>query len=259
MKDVWTLATPWGPLPGRLAVITGAAGGLGRAMVTSLLEIGAAVLASDLDETALAALEQELCHDRLFVQTADVTSATSVTKLEAKAARLPFDLALWVNNAGINIRRPAEEFTSDDWERVYRTNVFSVHLGSQAAYRLFRKQGSEGSIVNLSSVAAIGVMPGRGLYGPTKSAVVQLTRQQAKEWGPAGIRVNSIAPGFVLTPISHLYNAEPAVVADAVKDIPLRRLGDPSDIARAVLMLGSGISAYQTGQDIVVDGGLTLR
>ncbi|MDF2444152.1 MAG: hypothetical protein JWR01_2355 [Subtercola sp.] len=258
MTATWTTADPWSPLPGSLAVVTGAAGGIGRAIVELLLDVGASVLASDVDAAALVRLADDLGSDSLFTFAADVSDSGQIRDLEAAARETRIPLGLWVNNAGIGLRRAAEQITAEEWDRVFGVNLRSVLLGAQAARRCFVDQGTGGSIINLSSVTGLTALPGRSAYGTSKAAVAHLTRQLAEEWGPERIRVNAIAPGFILTPLSHLWNAPENERGEEAGRIPLRRLGIVDDVARAALVLGSRLSDYQTGQLIVVDGGLTL-
>ncbi len=257
MSD-WVPSTPWGSLADRLVVVTGAAGGIGRATVARMLEVGSHVIASDLDDAALGDLASELGSPRLQTMVVDVGSPESIARLELSALESPVPLAAWINNAGIGLRTPASEVTLSDWTRVLDVNLRSVMLGSQSAHRVLVAQGSGGSIVNLSSVAGVHALPGRSVYGTTKAAVTHLTRQLAREWGADGIRVNAIAPGFILTPISHLASAPEHERRAAIDAIPLGRLGAVDDIARTVLWLSSDASSYQTGQLMIVDGGLTL-
>ncbi|MDI2099623.1 SDR family NAD(P)-dependent oxidoreductase [Ruicaihuangia caeni] len=254
----WSPSNPWADLQGALCVITGAGGGLGRGIVRMMVDVGASVLATDVDPAALQELRSEIASDRLHTQQVDVTDAADFAACEERVRAIGLPLALWVNNAGVILRKPAEGVTDADWDRVFDINARSVLVGSQAAYRVFTQQGRGGSIVNLASVVAWKTMEGRVLYGTSKAAVVQLTRQLAVEWGRHGIRVNAIAPGIVLTPISHLWNASDDERQATIDQTPLRRLGEIDDIARGVLMLASGLTGYVTGQTLVIDGGLTL-
>jgi len=258
MSDTSAPEVAWAPLQERLAVVTGAAGGLGRATVERLLGVGAHVIASDLNPEALAAMAAEVQHPTLSTVVADVNTEAGMAALEAAVAEHSVPLGLWVNNAGIVRRGPAEDFTTADWDLVVNVNTRASLTGAQVAFRRFRAQGTSGSIVNLSSVTATAVMAGRALYGTAKAATEHLTKQLAVEWGQYGIRVNAVAPGFILTPISHLWNASEAEREEAAQEIAARRLGDPIDIANAILWLGSDNSAYVTGQTLLVDGGLTL-
>ncbi|MGB3413444.1 MAG: SDR family oxidoreductase [Microbacteriaceae bacterium] len=249
---------PWSPLPGSLVVVTGAAGGLGRKMTERLLEIGAVVLASDLNASALETLASDLQNDRLLTATADVTSRESLRALGERVRQSGYRLALWVNNAGLGFHQDSDKVTDEEYDRVFDVNLRSTLLGSQVAHDLFVEQATPGSIVNLSSVMGTTVLRRRSMYGTAKAAIIHLTKYLAEEWGEKGIRVNAIAPGFVLTAMSHLAKASSEEIAETTEQIALRRLGSTDDIAKMVLLLGSDLTGYQTGQLQVIDGGLTL-
>lgn len=252
------LDSPFAGFAGTTAVITGAAGGLGQAMVLALISRGATVIAADRDEDGLQRLKQTVGEkDRLVPVAADISSAEGHASIESAAAGTGLPTSLWVNNAGIVIRERADELTPDQWDSISAVNVRSVLLGSQTAYRLMKLHGT-GAIVNLSSVTAAKVIPLRCGYGTSKASVEALTRYLAAEWGPAGVRVNAVAPGFILTPMSHLLDAGNAELKATLENVPLRRLGKPEDIASIVLALASPLFGYVTGQVLCADGGWTL-
>ena len=258
MNEFASLSHPWDPLTGNLAIITGAAGGLGRQMASRLLEVGASVLASDLSQEALDAMESDFNNPKLMTQRTDVTHRDDMQSLAARATATGLRPVLWVNNAGISINQDTVDATDADYDRIFNVNLRSTLIGSQVAQQLFAEQNQPGSIVNLSSVTGTGVLRRRALYGSAKAAIVHMTKYLAEEWGQYGIRVNAIAPGFVLTPISHLMRASQQEIDEAVSGIPLGRLGTTDDIAKTVVLLGSNLTGYQTGQVFVLDGGMTL-
>lgn len=245
--------SPWESFRDGAVVVTGAAGGIGEQIVRRALALGATVVASDLSASALAA--RMPARERLVLHTGDAADAADIAALEEQVRATGVPLRLWVNSAGIIRRASAAEFDTAAWDAVMAVNVRSALLGSQAAQRLFTDGGS---IVNLSSIVTRRTMPGRAAYATSKAAVEQLTRQLALEWGPEGIRVNAVAPGFVLTPISHLADASVEERAETVAEIPLRRLGEIEDIADLTLLLGTAATAYVTGQTISADGGLSI-
>jgi NAD(P)-dependent dehydrogenase (short-subunit alcohol dehydrogenase family) len=239
-----------------IVVVTGAAGGIGEQIARRALHAGAHVVASDVDADALAAVQGRLAsHGTIWTHCGDASAPEAVAALERHVRDADAPLRLWVNSAGIVRREDAASFSAQMWDAVMAINVRSTLLGSQAARRLFR---GGGAIVNLSSVVTTKTMPGRAAYATSKAAVEQLTKQLALEWGAEGVRVNAVAPGFILTPISHLYTAPSEEREAAAREIPLGRLGDVDDIARLVLLLGTDATAYLTGQTIAVDGGLSL-
>lgn len=252
------LDSPFAGLAGTAAIITGAAGGLGQAMVLALMSLGATVIAADRDEDGLLRLKRAVgATGTLIPVAADISSAEGHASIESAAAGTGLPASLWVNNAGIVIRERAEDLSLDQWDSISAVNVRSVLLGSQAAYRLMKPHAT-GAIVNLSSVTAAKVIPLRSGYGTSKASVEALTRYLAAEWGPAGIRVNAVAPGFILTPMSHLNEAGNAELQTTLENVPLRRLGNPEDIAAVVLALASPLFGYVTGQVLRADGGWTL-
>lgn len=249
---------PFAGFAGTAGVVTGAAGGLGQAIVLALVSQGVTVIAADRDEEGLQRLKHIVGDKGTLVPVAaDISLNDGPARLESAAKSTGLPTSLWVNNAGIVIREPAETLTTEQWEAIAAVNVRSVLLGSQAAYRLMKPRGT-GSIINLSSVTATKVIPLRAAYGTSKASVEALTRYLAAEWGPTGIRVNAVAPGFILTPISHLNNADEAELRKTLETVPLRRLGVPDDIAGITLALASPLFGYVTGQVLRADGGWTL-
>ena len=194
--------------------------------------------------------------ERVSVVRGDVSSENDIASFAHAAEATGRRLSTWVNNAGIVLRDTAEQTSAQDWDRVMAVNLRSVLLGSQSARRLMAPHGT-GSIVNISSITAYRTIGMRAAYGSSKAAIEQFTRYAASEWGPQGIRVNAIAPGFILTPMSHLFNATPKQLAEGVSDVLLGRIGAPEDITNAVLALSSIKMGYVTGQVLRVDGGLS--
>jgi NAD(P)-dependent dehydrogenase (short-subunit alcohol dehydrogenase family) len=242
-------------LAGKRVVVTGAAGGLGRAFVIHLAGLGARVLASDVREPELA----ETCElaskqgGTAVPATADVGSPEETAAL-AETARKGFGgIDALVNNAGLVegiTRRPFEEISDDEWDRVMRVNAKGPWLCAKAVVPMMRDGG--GSIVNLSSEVAFSGSSGVVHYVASKAAVVGLTRALGKELGPAGIRVNAIAPGFIPT------GGTKGLADSATYDVsltPLGRIGQPDDLLGALTFLVSDESAFVTGQTMLVNGG----
>ncbi|MEH3086580.1 MAG: glucose 1-dehydrogenase [Xylophilus ampelinus] len=236
-------------LRGRVAVVTGASGGLGQAIVARLHAMGALVVQADLAEPE-AAPERE----RLLAVRADIADPASVAAL-GETVRGRFGRCdVLVNNAAVTAPAvPLESLPLDDWDRVLRVNLRGALLCAQALVPDMLARG-KGSVVNIASIASEA--PSRsGAYGPAKAGLRALTRQMAVEWGPRGVRANSISPGMVRTPLSEVHYRDEAALQARVARIPARRLGTPSDIGDAVAFLASDAAAYVNGQDIVVDGG----
>jgi NAD(P)-dependent dehydrogenase (short-subunit alcohol dehydrogenase family) len=236
-------------LRGRVALVTGAAGGLGRAMADRLAAMGAAIVCVDQHEAPLPAGGGE--HVAL---TCDLTVPDDIAAIGREVERRFGRCDILVNNAGTKTAPvPLEQLPLADWDRVFSVNVRAAFLCARAVVGMMLAHGS-GSIVNIASIGAR--MPTRvGAYGASKAAIRGLTRQMAVEWGPRGIRANSVSPGMVRTPMSDAFYRDEARHAARVAMMPLRRIGVPADIADAVAFLASDASSFVTGQDLVVDGG----
>ena len=236
-------------LQGRVAVVTGAAGGLGIGICGQLRAAGASVVQADIGYPATAAEAEGVLSLHC-----DIGEPASVAAL-AEQVRSRFGRCdVLVNNAGITASPVAlHELSTELWDRIFRVNLRGALLCAQALVPMMFEQRT-GSIVNVASIAA--QVPTRvGAYGPTKAALRALTHQMAVEWGPRGLRANSVSPGMIRTPLSEAHYRDDAVMQSRVSRIPARRIGRPEDIGSVVAFLASDASAYVNGQDIVVDGG----
>jgi NAD(P)-dependent dehydrogenase (short-subunit alcohol dehydrogenase family) len=236
-------------LAGKIAVVTGAGGGIGRAMAAAFRQQGATVVATDLDLEALSGVDAD-CRQL------DVTQAQAVRELADAVAAQYGALDVWVNNAGFMARMPALDLDEAAWQRTMDINLKGTFFGAQAAARHMIAQGS-GAIINLSSYAGVKPRPNCADYAAAKAGVAHLTQCLALEWSPKGLRVNAIAPGFIETPMSSWMHADAATYAEYVERLPARRVGQPSDIADAALYLASQASGYVTGHVLMVDGGVS--
>ena len=244
-----------GRLGGKVALITGAAGGSGAATARAFAEEDAVVAVADVAEEAGEKLAAEL-DDRWTFLHLDVTSedewATAISEVERRFGRLD---AL-INNAGI-LRFGGVDGTSlDDYMSVINVNQVGPFLGMRAAVPLMRSSGG-GSIVNVSSVEGIRGSGGLVAYCASKFAVRGMTKSAAVELGPSGIRVNSISPGVIDTPMVRAQGLEKMDLDRLFGKIPAGRVGTPDDIANLMVFLASDESGYFTGADFVVDGGAT--
>ena len=243
-----------GRLEGKVAIVTGGAQGQGAAIARAYVEEGAKVVIADVAKDEGQALADGLGDAAHFVHH-DVSDAASWTALvEDTNARFgPVDIL--ANNAGILRFGDIERQSPEEVELVWRVNQLGVFLGMQAVSRTMRKNGG-GSIINASSVEGLAGMPSCTAYAATKWAIRGMTKCAAMELGPKGIRVNSVHPGMIDTPMTRVHGGDAAMEFGASK-VPLRRVGQPGDIAPVYVFLASDESSYVNGAEIAVDGGVT--
>jgi 3-oxoacyl-[acyl-carrier protein] reductase len=256
-------------LSGRVAVVTGAASGIGRASAELLAAAGASVLCADLDGDGAQATARrvEEAGGQARARQVDVTAPGEMDDLVDHVVAHLGRLDIMANIAGIILQAPVVDFDDESFDRIMAVNLKGVFRGCRAAARVMSGQGT-GSIVNMASAAIDTPSPGLAGYGMAKAAVVQLTRVLATEMGPLGVRVNAVAPGFVETAMTsrRFTSTEGAVdethrqaVLDAVaRSTPLRTVGRPEDIANAVLYLASDASRFVTGQIVRPNGGVAM-
>ena len=247
----------WLGLAGKVAVVTGAAGGMGRAIAAGFAAAGAAVALLDRDAAGCESLAAELAGTgaRTVAVGCDAMEEASIADAaEAVAARLgPADIL--VNNAGILRPGPLASLGLAEWNALLSVNLTGYLLFAQAFGRGMMERGS-GALVHIASIAATNPQPRSGAYSPSKAAVAMLSRQLALEWGPSGVRSNVVSPGFIRTPMSESFYAAPGIKERREAMVPGRRIGTPTDIADAVLFLASPRASYVNGAEILVDGGL---
>jgi 2-deoxy-D-gluconate 3-dehydrogenase len=244
-------------LQGKTALVTGASGGIGRALALALAEAGAVV---GLHGTRVAQLEAvlgevEALAGKGCVLPADVSHVSACRQLVADAHARMRRLDILVNCAGINRRKPIRDVTEEDFETILAVNLRSVYFLSQAAHPLMAAQGG-GKILNIGSVTTTTGVAGVSVYGVTKSALGQLTRTMAWEWARDNIQVNCLAPGFMETPLTAAGLWGDAHRSQWLLDrIAARRPGQPEELVGAALLLVSPASSYITGALLNVDGG----
>ncbi|MCX3060497.1 SDR family NAD(P)-dependent oxidoreductase [Streptomyces beihaiensis] len=251
-------------LTGRTAFITGAASGIGRASAVLLAEAGATVHCADrdaqgLDETAgLVERQGGTAH----LHTLDVSDRTQVADAVAAAAATSpgGTLDVMAAVAGIMHSSPVLETRDEDLDRVLAVNFKGIVYACQEGARTMIAAGTRGSIVTMASGAVDTGGPGLLCYGAAKAAVVQLTKTLATEMGPHGIRVNAVAPGWIRTPMTSRHDADAQAHTEAlmVRMAPLGRVGEPEDVAQAVLHLASDAAAFTTGQILRPNGGVAM-
>jgi NAD(P)-dependent dehydrogenase (short-subunit alcohol dehydrogenase family) len=246
-------------LKGKAALVTGGSRGIGKGIALMFAEAGAdvAICSRHLDELEAAAAEIRKTGRRALPIKADVTLQADVNNLVEKTVAEFGGIDILVNNAGTAAIKSFPEYTEDDWDRVLDTNLKSYYLCSRAVSRKMIERKKGGNIISIASTRGIEAATGRVGYSVSKSAVFMLTRVMALELVGYGIRVNTIAPGWVKTKLTERLWQDPKLSAETLAMVPMKRWGTVTDIASAALFLASEASSYTTGQAIVVDGGWT--
>ena len=245
-------------LTGRVALVTGASRGLGRTFARVLAEAGADVAVTSRSPASLQPVVEEIetVGRKAVALELDVRSESSIRSVTAAAIDAFGRVDVLVNNAGCNVRKRAADITWDDWNTVLDTNLRGTFFVSQsvAAHMI---QRARGRIVNIGSVTSVFGYAGLAPYGASRGGIRQLTMSLADDWGPHGITVNCLAPGWFKTDQNAVLYEDAEWVAYLVDRIPLKRPGVPSDLAGALIFLASDASAYVTGQTLLVDGGIS--
>ena len=242
-----------GKLTGKVAIITGAAQGMGESHVRKFIEEGAKVAITDVNLEGAQKLADELGENAIALKL-DVSSEENWIEVVEKTEEAFGPVNVLVNNAGIGIFKPLEELTIADFELTFKVDELGVFLGMQKVVPSMKKAGV-GSIVNISSVDGIVSAPTAIAYSSAKHAVTGMTKGAAAELGPHNIRVNSVHPGIIKTPMAAQDDVE-EYLKQLEQDIPLRRRADVEEVSNLVVYLASDDSSYSTGAQFVVDGGM---
>jgi gluconate 5-dehydrogenase len=245
-------------LDGRLALVTGSSAGIGLALARALGEAGAAVVLNGRDPGKLAQAQALLRGEGLTVHARafDVTAAAAVQEAVAAIEREIGPIDILFNNAGMQRRIPLDEFPVADWHELMRTNLDSVFLVGQAVARRMIPRG-RGKIVNICSVQSELGRPSIAPYMASKGAVKMLTKGMAIDWGPHGLQVNGLGPGYFKTELTEKLVADPAFTAWLTGRTPSRRWGEVQELGGAAVFLASSASDFVNGHVLYVDGGVT--
>ena len=253
MKDIFKL-------DGKIAVITGGAGGIGEALALGLGYHGATVVVSSRNQQIIDAVAEKITQKtgrEAIAVACDVTDEVSIQNLVDAVVGKYGKIDILVNAMGMNIKRDAFDYPMEDWDKLFDVNVKGTMAACKIVGKVMRDQKG-GAIVNLSSVRGIrGYTGGNAGYCATKGAVELITKALALEWAASGIRVNALGPALVITPGTKHIAEDPKLAAKYAAAIPMGRIGMPEDMVGAVVYLCSDAASFVSGQTIYVDGGLT--
>lgn len=244
-------------LEGKIALVTGAGAGIGRAVAETFAREGASVVVTDRDAAAAKEVADAIikANGTATALAVDVTNTPQVKALMTETAQRYGRLHVLVNNAGVGERSDFRHLSDEAWDRVWKTNLDGTVRCAREAFELLKASGNA-SVINLSSVMASKHTRQMAVYSTTKGAVSALTRSLAVEYAPYCIRVNALVPGYVETALIGRYLQNPMVAKALLTQTPLRRFGTPQDVANAALFLASDEAAYITGASLNVDGGM---
>jgi Tropinone reductase 1 len=245
----WTLRN-------KKALVTGGTKGIGFAITQEFLDLGAEVLVVARDTKRIEGKLRNSAN--LFTLEGDVTKADFRARLIQKVNENWGKLDVLVNNVGTNIRKKFTDYTPEESERIFQTNLISLTEITRLAFPLLKNSGAA-SVINIASVAGSFDVGSGAPYGMTKSAIIQLGRNLAGEWAPFNIRVNTVSPWYIKTPLTEPVFALPGMLDKILARTPMNRVGNPEEVASLVAYLAMDKASYITGQDVMVDGGMSIK
>jgi NAD(P)-dependent dehydrogenase (short-subunit alcohol dehydrogenase family) len=245
-------------LTGKVAIVTGASRGLGQTFARALARAGADLVITSRTPDSLKPFHQEVesLGRRVVSLELDVRNENSIRTMVSDAARAYPRLDILVNNAGCNVRKRAADVTWDDWNLILDTNLRGAFFVAQSVAKQMIPHG-RGRIINIGSLTSVMGYAGLAPYGASRGGIRQLTMSLADDWGPYGITVNCLAPGWFKTDQNKVMYEDPEWVSYLVDRIPVRRPGRPGDLEGPIVFLASDASEYVTGQTLLVDGGIS--
>jgi 2-deoxy-D-gluconate 3-dehydrogenase len=247
-------------LKGKVAIVTGAAQGIGREIALGFARYGADIAAVDLNEERLQTLKNniEALNRRCLAIQVDLADVGQIERMAQRIANEMGKIDILANIAGVNVHKAAEEMTEQDWDFVQDVNLKSLFFCCQAVGKVMLRQGS-GRIINMSSAFGVVGFGGRTAYASSKAAVSNLTKTLALEWSSKGVQVNALAPGPVWTEARHELFSNPEFYANLIKKVPMNRTAKPVEIVGPAIFLASEASSFVTGATLLVDGGFCAQ
>ncbi len=245
----WTLRS-------KKALVTGGTKGIGLAIVKEFLDLGAEVLVVARDTKSIQGKLKNSAN--LFIMDGDVSDPIFRSQLIQKVNSNWGKLDILVNNVGTNIRKKFIDYSEEEYRKLFETNLFSLTEITRLSYQVLKNAGSA-SVINMASVAGTFDVQSGPPYGMTKAAIIQLTKHLAVEWASAGIRVNSISPWYIETPLTETVLSQPERLQKILDRTPMNRVGQPEEVANLAAFLAMDLSSYITGQNIMVDGGMSAK
>jgi len=243
-------------LQGKKALVTGGTKGIGLAIAKEFLELGAEVLVVARDTKSIQGKVKNSAN--LFTMEGDVTDATFRQQLIDRVNQNWNKLDILVNNVGTNVRRKMVDYSEEEYRKIFEINLFSLIEITRLAHPLLKKALNP-SVINIASVAGSFDLQTGPPYGMTKAAIIQLTKHLAAEWANANIRVNCVSPWYIETPLTESVLAQPEKLKNILARTPLNRIGKPEEVASLVTYLAMDKASYITGQNIMVDGGMSVK